>query len=318
MILRNIKIDDINLSDYTFSFRYPIEQNSVFYFDDVILSFPVILRKVVDCPFQIISGFDRVDQIKQREKDEITALIYSKEELSDVNAFILNFYLEKNRKPLNSVEKGIIIKKLLHYGVSEKKMIDEYLPLLSLPSFKGCLDEHLIILEMPEDIKIAVAGEFPLKIAVKLNDFKNGDALCLFHLLYDLKPGINKMNEIITLTHEISQREKIEIKNLINERLFYNIINDENLSNPQKVEKIRGELQKRRYPVLTKTKNEFHETLELLHLPPSLKITHSPYFEDNTVKLNAQFSSPYELKKLGNLILKLSEEDLIKKLLETI
>jgi len=318
MILKNVSIVDIDLCDLTFSFHYPSEQIIALRSNKVILSFPVILREALNSTFKIISGFDRVKKAEQIGVDSISALIYSKEELSDLDSFLLNFYLEKKQKLFNPVEKGIILKKLLNFGISEKRLINEYLPILSLPSFKGCLNEHLILLEMKEDIKIAVANQFPLKVAIRLNDFKNEDALSLFYLLQELKPSLNKMNEIITMTYEISLREKIKIKNLINEKIFKEILKDESLSKTQKIQKIREELQKRRYPVLAKSRHEFRMALKLLHLPPSLKITHTNYFEDNILKLNAEFSSHYELKKLGNLILKLSEKKDLIKLLETI
>ena len=133
--------------------------------------------------------------------------------------------------------------------------------------------------------------------------FSREEKNLLFNLLSKLKYGVNRIKEVLTSIWEISRRDDVSIKNLIEELIRDQGINEDNIR--QKAEEIRRKLFKKRFPELSKTKKSWNMMVSKLDLPKGLFIEPPHNFEgDNIViKIKASNINDYEkcVKKLEEI-----------------
>ncbi len=100
-----------------------------------------------------------------------------------------------------------------------------------------------------------------------------------------LKLGVNWQKELSDLVHDISKRENIEHTEVLRSTDIQEVLASGKLSAPQKRAKIKKILTERRYPLYTLAKNEFAKQLKALKINPAIKVSHTPYFENEKLKI---------------------------------
>ena len=93
------------------------------------------------------------------------------------------------------------------------------------------------------------------------------------------------------------------------------IVEDEKLTIPQKANKARWFLRKKRYPKLIEAERHFAQKRKELKLSPEIILTPPPYFESDEFELKFKFKKPEDIKRIGKDLQEVSKSEILKDLL---
>lgn len=301
--IRQIKpteFGEVNGSEFAIS--YPLHtlklRQSI---DDVGLIQPllVVLR---DGAYQVVCGHRRLSACLELGHTVITCLL-----LPDLSSLeLLNLAIEDNlsTRQLNIVEQANIIRKLLNQLTADE-VICKYLPKLGLQPHYKILDKFLDIARLKEGVKKAiVSGHVHEEAAIRLSKWPAKDQIPLVDIFTEIHFSTSVQQEIISNIWEISQREDIKISEILAASDVADLLNDDALSNPQKGDRLRRYLIKRRYPELTLAEARYKEYSGKLNLPGGTRLIPPAHFEASGFKLECSIANQEQLNKQ---IFKLSE-----------
>lgn len=313
----NIKTKEINLSDNRFTIAYGQDLEKLIESIKTIglINPPVLMKSEKN--YQVICGYKRVLACQKLNFREIAAVVYNQGELDELKAFQMNIYDNITIRELNPIEKAEVINRLLNvFKVNEGEIIQKYLSLISLQPNRNVFKMYLSLIDLEDEIKHALIGKtIVVRTAIELKTFVVEDRLKIFNFMLNLKMGTNKQQEIITYLKEIHKRDNVSIGQILSEKELSRIIEDKKLTIPQKANKARWFLRKKRYPKLIEAEKHFAKKLKELKLSPEITITPPPYFESDEFELKFKFKNPEDIKKLGENLQEISKSEILKDLL---
>src|SRR3972149_2108875 len=135
MDIRKIPVQQIDLSDDTFSINYlPSLQRLRSSIEEIGLIQPVVLRRRLD-GYQIICGFRRISIMKELGKSEIESRVFEEKEMDEFQLFSLSLHENLTTRGFNAVEKAIALDQLIHrFQIDPAAVIKTFLPFFSLGS----------------------------------------------------------------------------------------------------------------------------------------------------------------------------------------
>jgi hypothetical protein len=93
------------------------------------------------------------------------------------------------------------------------------------------------------------------------------------------------------------------------------LLEDDRLSGPQKIERVRHQLRARRYPRLHAHEQQFQDALRRLRLPPQISWQPPPYFDGHQYQVSFRFATDEELRHIAQRLLDAACGPEIEKLL---
>jgi len=140
-------------------------------------------------------------------------------------------------------------------------------------------------------------SDFAFEILQKLS---KEDREKLKTFLEDLKPGLNKMNEIAGEIYEISKRDKISVVKILNK--IENYVFSSKMNRREKIEEARHFLKKLRYPFFTAKVEQLLEKIKELKLPPNIKINYPQNLEKKELEIKIKAKNFSDFKKALDLL----------------
>lgn len=105
--------------------------------------------------------------------------------------------------------------------------------------------------------------------------------------------------EIAEWVPEIAYREKTTVKNILDGEEILAVLHSEKLNNPQKSQKIRDELYKRRFPLFSQMQTKWKKAAAAVNPNPSkVQFVHSPGFEKKRLEIKVTVESGDEAGKI--------------------
>jgi len=252
---------------------------------------PLILREKTDKTYQIVCGFKRVKALRHLAVSEAAAFVYQPGELDDFQALQLTIGHNLTRT-LNLVEKAQALKKLLAFGVSEREVIDRYLPLFALQPNVRILRQTTALLSLERKVlEYLVKEDLSLSAAVCLLDLDQEGQKAILPLLLALRPGENRVKEIISFLREISLRDGKPISSLLIRGAIVELLGDSQTPRPQRLEKLRRIIKQMRFPLLTAMEQRFAAYRQSLALPPQISFHHPAFFEGEEFRMELRFKN---------------------------
>jgi len=211
-------------------------------------------------------------------------------------ALLLNLNDNLAHRHLNTVEKGMILKRLTRF-LEREEIVTSFMPIFGIPSNKQMLELFLGLEELEEAIRISVAMDrLSPRVAGLMGTLGRDDRLRINDLFTSLKWSFNKQWEACQWIIEIASREGRLIKEVVEEGEIIEILDNDRMNDPQKVKAIAKILKTRRFPSLLEAEKLFKKGLSKLHLPSGVKIIPPPFFEGIDYKLEIVFRKGEELK----------------------
>jgi ParB/RepB/Spo0J family partition protein len=249
---RQVALDEIALDDDTcvVTYRPDMErlQRSV---HQVGVLTPLQLRQVSDTAgLQIVCGSKRLRASQKAGHTHVPALVYPAQDLSEEAALRLALHDNLGCRELNAVEKGRVLWRLRYrYQQPLAELVETLCPLLDLPPREASVDTYCTLVTLEDALQAAmVEGALPLQTVLWIGLQSPGNRRALLDLFTGLKLGHNRAREFASLTDAICHRDGCEVEVLWRELEVDQLLEDDSLSGPQKIERVRHQLRARRYP----------------------------------------------------------------------
>ncbi len=309
---KQVPLSLIDLEDQTF--RITTETG----IDDIVdsiknvglINSPILIKK--KSKYTIICGFRRIEACR------ILGLLNIEAKIPGSNANKLDcvkFAITDNsfQRPLNLIEQSVSLFMLSGFFKDMTSLADEA-SLLGLPHNPALIKKIINIYHLPLPIQNCVLSNIiSLSMAVELGTFEKDAGIAFVKIFNDLKLGLNKQRELITLISEISLRENIPVMKVIQESDFQEILQNDELDRTKKTEKSRFYLKKRRYPSITRAEQKFEELVKGLKLGNGMKLIPPKNFEGNTFSIKLHFNNLKDLQDHADTLKKIIRNPAFKK-----
>ncbi|HPQ80222.1 MAG TPA: ParB N-terminal domain-containing protein [bacterium] len=305
MLLQYLPLSNLNLADDSFRITYAPRLNSLKRsIRTVGLISPINVRHTPEGTYQIVTGYKRTLVLQELGRQSVPALVHEPADLSPTQAFLWNLHDNAITRQLNLIEKSTAIVKLSHfYSMSEEDLVKQFLPLLEEePSYK-ILHNLLSLANLTEPMKNhVVMSDLALSSAARIAEFSPSTQQSLLPVLAHIRPSTNKLNELLSLIREISARDGCTVEEILSRYQLLQVVADVNTAPTDKLRALRQALRGLRLPQLSERQKQLASLIDSLNLPESAKLSADPYFENQKMKLEYQFSQPEELTHLINKI----------------
>ncbi|MEA3500151.1 MAG: ParB N-terminal domain-containing protein [Candidatus Marinimicrobia bacterium] len=238
-----------------------------------------------------VHGFRRIEIAKKLNLSEIPVKIYSDEKSAE-KLFKESVLENMINTELNIYEKCKIIQILnTHFSDHDKYYWQK---LLELPLDKKFASTINSILQFPNEwIEFFINKNVPFKRIMTFSKIKNIE---LLSKLLPLNIGLNKMEQMFQFLFEISQRDEINVKSILNNIDFEGILKAPNLKDKQDIVKVLyNKLYDLRYPLQSQYLKIIDEKVDKLKLPNNIKIRYDKTFERSGINFNINVNSKNDL-----------------------
>jgi ParB-like chromosome segregation protein Spo0J len=246
---------------------------------------------------EVVVGYRRILALKHLQFEQILCRDLSHAGFSSLELLLLNLHDNLATRPLNAVEKAMILHHLVQH-VSREEILRDFMPLLDLPGHGPTLEIFLGLEKLDRAIKESlVHTRITFQTAKALVGMDPESRLTLFHWIAGMSLNANQQRQFIAYTTDIAIREQIKISQLLKNGEVVTIFNNPKINNPQKAKLLLNYLKSRRFPLLTHSENVFRQKTSDLALPPGVSIYHPPFFEDPDYRLEVFFKNGEQLKE---------------------
>lgn len=317
--IQRIPISHIDLTDETFSVNFiPDLQGLRASIEEVGVIQPALLREKRD-RYQIVSGFRRISILKDLGRPDLSARIIDEKESGDLQLFSSALHENLTTRGFNAVEKAIALEKLIHkFRVDSGVVVKKYLPLFNLESDEKILNTYLSLAQMEEEIKGYVLREEVSRTHIRrLATHSSEDRLALFALFSPLKLGENRLREMFSLLDEISKRDRLPVREIVDRPEIQAILLHKELTASQRTERVKKILMDLRYPKLHELEETFERKKRSLDLPSQVSLSHSPFFEGKELKIEFQFETVEQFQSIVSSLSALAKKKEFQEILES-
>ena len=316
--LKSADTGNIDSEDKTFLITCPVRsENLIASIKETGVASPIILREK-GSRYQIVSGFRRVAACRELGIKTVRAFVFPEKRLADKEAFCLNLFENHSGRSFNAVEKAMILNTLLkRLKIDKNEYNKKFLPVIGIALNKKENETLFRVLGLDETIKAYIAGEdISLKNTLLWMSL-SGKEEEVFRLIKGLKLSSNKMREVFTFLQEISRRDRVTIKTIVDCPEIQTVLNDENLSLPEKTSKVRAVLKRGRFPRLTSMEESFAKRVKGLKLPKGVMLRPPAFFEEEEFTIEFRIKNQKELKKISRSLVDLSDKEEVSDLFRT-
>lgn len=278
---------------------------------------PPILQKIPGADrYRVVSGYKRLKALEALGFETISARLAPSED--DLSLFLLGLHENLGTRPLNVVEKSLVLDKLVHqFRLTKEKILGNHLPALGLGSDPKTLDLYLSLSGLEEQIKRGlVNGLISIPTAHQLSTFSRPDRLAFCRFATALALGKNLQREFLSLLADLSRIQKTPINLLLEDEEVKTLAEDPKVQTPIRAQRIRKLLIRRRYPRFSRATNGFEELKKSLKLPSHFSVTASPFFEGGDLRLTVTFRSREQLTSSLDALKAMAENPALVELLE--
>jgi len=255
---------------------------------------PPILRKKAGA-YQIVAGFRRIDACRLLGRSDLRARVLPAD-TDDSTCVRLAIADNSLQRPLNLIETARALNLLAGVAADETDLSRQAAG-LALPGNPSLMRKIMSLTTLPAGLQTRLAaGELAMAMALELKRLDSATAESLGRLFADLKLGLNRQRELVSLLTEIARREKITISELLNEPALQNLLSAPEIERSQKAGELRSLLRRRRYPVMSAATAGFQDLVRHLNLGPGVQLIPPGNFEGTTYTLAITFDRLDQLR----------------------
>jgi ParB family chromosome partitioning protein len=318
--LREVYLKDIDLKDDTFRVRNPGPDSRLL--DSIrkvgLINPPWLKFRLDGEKYQIVMGFRRIMALEELGQHIVTARVVEEEEFTATRLMEMVILENLTHGPFDPVETSRALIGLQRVGIQNGQLIDRFLPLMSLSKDRATLDSYLSIVNLPEDIAGAISrGEVKIDSVKRvMRRFEGEDGESILRLIRDLRLGVNRQRELITLLYEITQRDEVSVNRILNGEEIDAFLHVAERNVPQSAQALMLLLRRMRSPHTMELVDRVKERVKELGLDPAVTLDLSPYLEERLMRISFGFRSREEYLRILENLTKLGEGIEVKGLME--
>jgi hypothetical protein len=253
--------------------------------------------------FLVVSGFRRVAACRRLGWNRLRVAVLP----ADASAYHCACRAvgdNSTQRPLNALEAGRSLLLLQRWSAGGR-IPPEDAAALGLPSNPAAAAKLMALCRLPSAVQHGVVeGWIPLAAALELGRLEPALAVDLAKMFGELRIGLNKQRETISLIMEIAQRETIPARRVLEDLQRAGALPDAELDRSQKARRLRKLLRQRRFPALQAAEQHFRALRHQLKLGENMHLTPPPDFEGIGMTLSMVIE---RLEDIGRLKAKLDE-----------
>jgi ParB family chromosome partitioning protein len=254
---------------------------------------------------EVVCGFKRVLACKSMGLSEIDARVYEEGELSDEQC--LWFSLIDNAQPghLSPVECAIALRKFFELDYDSGRLTEEIAPHLGLPPSKRYIENCLQLLSLDKEIMRAVHdGSLGVEQGFCMCEVESESRVGIFWVVQTCRANLNETRELVSLIPDVAAIRGMSVSAFITDEL--GPLLDDDSPPRKKLQSVRDDLMRARYPRLTDAERAFNAVIERMNLGKEFTINAPKHFEGNEISLTIRAHSGDHLK---GILMKLSSTE---------
>ena len=313
--VRTVKTAQIdNDVTYRITTRSDIEDLTLSIRSIGLLHPPVLLES--SGGFRIISGFRRLCACTAIGWSEIPARVLpvGTRKLTCTRLAISENALQR---PLNLIEVSRALS-LLSGVIKDTGKLLKTASELTLSDSVEQIQKILRLCRLIEPLQQAVVdGYLSLAMALLLGEYETATASILVRIFRELKLGLNRQRELVTLLTEIAQREDCSVLNVLERPDVQNILNSDNNDAGYKSRTLRTYLRRQRYPNISTRTEAFNRLCKNMGIGGNFRLSPPKDFEGTTYSATIYFQSLEGLKRGSNRLDEIARDEDFKNFLES-
>jgi hypothetical protein len=276
---------------------------------------PLVVEKIGNEQYRLVTGFRRFECIKKLEIDLIPVLI-NEAVKNPLELFHLAINDNLAIRKFTPIEVSTIINKLeKDFSVDKQMIVTSFLPLLGFGKNPRIYELYKPIIELSAEWKHAIKNEsVALETAFMMINVGAEDSQNFLELVLDLRLGKNRQKEFWGLLLDVARMRNISVFDLVQSKDLNNIVKDEKLTCSQKADRYKKFLWQNRYPKYSQVKQQFESLLSQAKLPQEITIHPPPFFEGEKYNMQLLFNSQKDLDKKIAAVKKAIENNIIDKI----
>ncbi len=279
---------------------------------------PLRLQLRADGRYRLVSGFKRFQLVRELGWDRVPALVVS-ERQSDLDLYTSSLQERLAAvKPLSPLEIAEVLAKLQAvFLLSEESVVRDFMPSLGLGRNRTWLDRYLPLTGLDERSKNELLADgLSLEVVFALPGLAVAERHHLLDLFKTLRLGKNKQSELYSLIRDVCRMQGLSVGALLQQPELAEILAGAELTSTQKAERCKEALMRLRYPRFSRAQQAFHDLLKEAGVPPTLRISPSPFFNSEEVSIAFSFKSEKEFRHCLGVLQRLDAEGVIEKLVQ--
>ncbi|GJL78616.1 MAG: hypothetical protein NPINA01_16050 [Nitrospinaceae bacterium] len=313
--LENIPLQAIDRQDSLTDFSLnPVPDALKDSIQEIGVIHPVLLANSGD-RFRIICGHRRVAACESLSLTEIPTLT-AQSDLSDETLIKLNLTENRAHRSYSDVEKARVLRKLRGADVSEKIIIEKYMPLMGMERSKKWYEDLSAIDRLsPALQKLLHESNVPVRNFYPLLKWDAASCDAAESLFAVVRPGINKWRDLLELLDETARIENLSPAELLHREEIQTVLAQNDLQAHEKYDQIVQTIIPWRTPVLAGLRKKIAQTLDKLSLGPQTKIRIQESLEIDDIKIEIKGRDTKSLAREVDRLAEAARSDAMTELL---
>lgn len=245
--------------------------------------------------FRLLSGFRRYEAAIELGLKKIPGIIIS--ENSPVEEAFRSVLLEQMvSQSLNIVEKARALRILLRLGVSLDSVRKEILPILELPPKRGIIQDVKNILSFsPKVLEYIEKYDLSLKQTGMFEGLFVSEQELVVDLAMNLGIRGVELAEMIEALQDIVCRDGMSIESIFKKLDCRQMLDREDISKSQKLNRIKERLNRMRYPRLYDWNDELNSLQKRMRLPENVRFAWDRSLEKPGIHIMVHVRAPKDM-----------------------
>jgi ParB family transcriptional regulator, chromosome partitioning protein len=293
--IKSVRLSEIDLENDFFRITARPDDESLLHSIETLGLIHAPLVLAAESGFMVVSGFKRIEVCRRLGFETFYAMTLHSA-LSMLECAKLAIADNMFAREFNGVETANALN-LLSRVIVDGSLLSRTAGRLGLPSTSHAIERIRSITQLPKLIqKGIIAQRIAVPVAFELGTLEADSANALSQIFMDLNLSINRQREILTLLKDISAREEISIRQVLEETGLMGFFSQNESDHGEIARQMRVYLKKRRFPALCRKEDAFSHYIKSLKLSQNAKFTAPEHFEGMTYTLQLLFKNTDELK----------------------
>ncbi len=250
--------------------------------------------------YQVVMGFRRIMALRLLGREVLNARLIGDGEITDAKLMEAVVLEDLSHGPFDPVEISRAIAGLRRVGIEDCEIAGRYLPLMGLEGKVSVMERYLSLADLPDDLIDALSrGEIGVGAVDRVyRRFGRGEGHRVLRLVRDLRLGVNRQRELISLLDEITRRDGVGVSAILERDEVSTVLSNERAGLPQRSRALIDRLRRMRAPRTMAMIDEVKERVRRLALGPPVTVELSPYLEERLVRVSFTFGNAGEYRKI--------------------
>ncbi len=276
---------------------------------------PPVFLPLNNNTYRIVCGFRRVRACRRLGWDRVDARFLAPD-TAPTQCTLVAIADNRSQRELNLIETSRALN-LLSGDLPDDAAVAATAGKAGLPVSPAILSKIRSLGSLPIPMQQGIIdATLSLPMAERLQHMSAEDAQAAFDLFCEIRAGLNVQREILDNAEESARREGARLKDILRSAAMLQIRTDAECDRSRKTGRVRKLLKERRYPVLSAAEEKFARRSRSLGLRRDMKLVPPASFEGRDYSLSLKFNSLEQLQKQKDVIERLLNGDVIKKIID--